>query len=742
LFYFNPPIRDALIAWLDILLNRYGSQRTNSTFMIFSLSNCLFRLAALVTFGLAVAAAQTQDISGNKLLNGSFQFRHVAVQAVDANYNPTEITATFGTIKFDGAGNYTVTATTIDNTLSSGAPQGLNISGTYAIGSNGTGYVANPLYPTDPNSNIYGAVAQGVYTGSSTEEGVEGYILNDIFIAIPAGTPLSNSKFTSPYQTGLLDFTNAGSTAIKNALFKLSPNGQGGFSTFTLTGQAANQSASILTQTVTGATYNFNSDGSATLTVLAATGVSAANSLFTGTKTLFPSADGNFILGWTANGYDIFFGVKALTSTGTNSITNGLYFTAALEDAASGNGVDAFYGSSHIFGNSAGDAVIHERLNVSGAQYAIDFGIDDDQIDLNPDGTVNLDLNNYQYGFGDNGLGFVSIGTYGNFSLVVGIEPSPFSGPGVYLNPIGIVNAASYQPITASLAPGEIITLFGTGLASGIASAPGGNGFSTTFGGVSVSIDGFACPVFYVSPTQISAIVPYEVASNQTGLANIQVTSNQIASNVVQMYLTDSAPGVFSQNEDGIGFGDALHAANNTLVTPSNPAQPGEYLSLYMAGLGTVTPGVADGAPSPTNPLSVSDLYNAGNLAVYFNDYGPNGTTGNLGTIGFAGLAPYFTGLYQLNVQVPSSGLSPGDDVYIEFVTDAADVNQIQIPYGDGATTTKLPAQGANRRASVIRAQRLRSATEPTSRTSSNLRSRSTPPEAGRLASDSAAPAR
>ena len=133
-------------------------------------TNSYFRGGTAV-FGLAAAAGQTQDTSGNGLLKGSFRFRHVAIQNVDANYNPTEITATYGTITFDGAGNYTVTGTTVDNTVSSGAPQPLNVTGTYAIGSNGAGYIANPLYPTDSNAYIYGAVAQGVYTGSSTESG-------------------------------------------------------------------------------------------------------------------------------------------------------------------------------------------------------------------------------------------------------------------------------------------------------------------------------------------------------------------------------------------------------------------------------------------------------------------------------------------------------------------------------------------------------------------------------------------
>jgi hypothetical protein len=41
--------------------------------------------------------------------------------------------------------------------------------------------------------------------------------------------------------------------------------------------------------------------------------------------------------------------------------------------------------------------------------------------------------------------------------------------------------------------------------------------------------------------------------------------------------------------------------------------------------------------------------------------------------------------LYQINVQVPTTGLTLGDAVYVELVTDAADIDQIQVPYGAGA---------------------------------------------------------
>ncbi len=664
-------------------------------------SNSLRNAVALAGLGLAAACAQqTQDTSGNGMLKGNYRFRNVAVQNVDNNGNPTQVTATYGTITFDGNGNYTITGSQVDNTVSGGAPQAFNTTGTYAIGANGTGYIASPLYPTDSYDYEYGAVAQGVFAGSATEAEDESYVLNDIFIAIPiASTAPTTASFTSSYQTGLLDLQGGGSASIMNALFQLSPNGKGNFGTITLNGQASNQTAPSLTQTIANASYIFNSDGSATLTIpQASNGVSSTNDLFnSGQKTMYESADGNFILGWTNSGYDIFFGVKALTSPATNSLTKGLYFTAGLEDApfatSSGyiNGTDSYYGGDSLSGDAPGDAIIHERLNYP--NYLSEDSGGDDLISLNSSGaTPNPDYNGYSYMFGDGGLAFVAIGTQGNFSLVVGLHAPAFSGTGVFLNPVGVVNAASYQPITASLAPGELITLTGTGLysGSGVNVAPSG-AFPTSLGGVSVTIDGVACPIYYVSATQIAVVAPYELASNTSGYANIQVTNNKVTSNVVQMYLTDAAPGAFSQTANGIGYASALHAATGQLITPANPVQPGEYISIYLTGLGTVTPPILDGAVGPSNPLSLADVNTAGNLTVSFSDY-TTGSFGNAGTIQFAGLAPTLAGLYQINVQVPTGVLGVGDNVYVEFQTDYAYNSQVQIPYGTPSGRADRPS--------------------------------------------------
>ncbi len=624
------------------------------------------------------AMAQTQDISGNAQLNGVFRFRHVAVQNVDSNFNPTQITASYGTITFDGKGKYAVVGFSVDNTVAAGVAKPLAVSGTYAIGANGAGYVSDPLYPTDVHDYIYGAVAQGIYTGSSTESEDESFILNDVFVAIPVGTALTNAGFTTQYQGGLLDFGTPGGNGIKDALFALTPDGKGGLGTITLSGQAAAQGSTAISQSIAGATYNFAADGTATLTLPLPNGVSASNALLTGTKTAYVSADGNFVLGWTNAGYDIFFGVKALGTGGTNALTQGLYFTAALEDWPGSSGTDSFYGATVNSANANGDAIVHQRVNLSGAP-SFDYGVAD-QINVNSDGTTGVGLDDYQYVYGAAGQAFVAVGTSGDYALMIGTHAPNFTGSGVFLNPVGVSNAASFQPVTASIAPGELLVLYGSGLASGTIVTPGAAGFPTTLGGVSVTFNGTAAAIYYVSPTQMSVIVPYGLAANQTGLANIQVNNNGQLSNVVQVYLTDAAPGSFSQGANGIGLAASRHALTGQLITTANPAQASEFISLYLTGLGPVTPPIADGAVGPSSTLSWADVYNAGNLSVSF--FGTDGTTAT-GTIQYAGLTPTLGGLYQINVQMPSTGLTLGQNVFVQISTDAAVIDQIQVPFGN-----------------------------------------------------------
>ncbi len=390
---------------------------------------------------------KTFDSSGNGLLKGTYNFRHLAATALDSNGNPTEVTATSGVINFDGKGNYSLAGSYVDNTIAKGAPQNINViscaagkapCGNYAIGGNGLGFIANPLAPGDVSNVIRGAVAQGVFAGSDTEGSRLGCLANpsnncsdfDVFVAIPTGSLASNASLTATYQMAVLDFAGGDSATINNAIGNLSPDGKGGIGTMFLTGQASNQaSAGSLQQYVTGATYQVNGDSSVTLTLQAPVGVAAADSLFLGTRTMFVSADGNFVLGWNPSGFDIFVGIQVPAQPATQSNTQGLYFIGGLEDSPAGAGVDSFYGSISGSGDSNGDAIVHQRLK-SPWFFPYDY-VSDDQILLNA-GNVGSDYNGYQYAFGPNGAALRRHRQSGALQSDRGIAGSQFQQAGSF----------------------------------------------------------------------------------------------------------------------------------------------------------------------------------------------------------------------------------------------------------------------------------------------------------------------
>jgi uncharacterized protein (TIGR03437 family) len=654
-------------------------------------------LSAPLTFAPLTFA---QDTSGNSMLSGSYRFRYVA----PINYNSagaiSEVVAADGVITFSGTGSYIIAqgSTFIDNTQNGGRPQefpasaSTSAAGSYGISAAGIGYISSPLAVLSSSFEVaeYGTLSDGIFVGSATEsDGEIGSVVNDLFVVMLVGTPPTNSTFTSPYWIGSLDFSGGSDAQLKNALLEISPNGSGGLGTLSVTGQTYNQPGVSLSQTVTGATYSFASDGGATLTLPLPSGVSATDALFTGTgantKLMYVSSDGHFVLGWNPNGYDIFFGVQALTVPGTDSLFKGLYYLGGLSDQPlvvksntieSGCGAESFWGSENADGVE--DEIMHQRLLsqfCSNSGAVTDFGTDD-YTAISSDGSASDALGNL-YAFGDSGKAFVSISnSLGYLSLMIGIHaPSFCPGSGLCLNPTGVVNAASWDPVTAGFAPGELITLFGSGFSSSTLANIGGLPFGTSLGTTQVLVNEELAPIYYVSPTQISAIIPYGVNA-ATGYAEIQVNNGGLLTDPVQVFLTDANSGIFSQGQDGIGDAIAEHA-NGSIVSPNNPAQPGETIVLALTGMGAVTPLVQDGAVGPSSPLSYANNFTTANeLLVLFNDYN-NNVTGQQATVSYAGLYPGLAGLYQMNVQVPTN-VGPGE-VYIEVVTDAADVEQVTV---------------------------------------------------------------
>jgi uncharacterized protein (TIGR03437 family) len=194
-----------------------------------------------------------------------------------------------------------------------------------------------------------------------------------------------------------------------------------------------------------------------------------------------------------------------------------------------------------------------------------------------------------------------------------------------------VVNAASSSP---ALAPGALVSIYGANLAGSIAQAAGWP-LPTQLLDVNVAVNGAPLPLLYVSPGQINGQLPFNVVGSAT--VSVNTTAGAGAAPVM---ISDTAPAIFSVTAPAGTLPDVTHS-DGSLVTSAAPAQPGEYLTIYSMGLGLVNGSITEGQPAPsTPPLST--------MAVVQVQLG-----GAPVTPSFAGLAPGFAGLYQVNFQVP-----------------------------------------------------------------------------------------
>jgi uncharacterized protein (TIGR03437 family) len=151
-----------------------------------------------------------------------------------------------------------------------------------------------------------------------------------------------------------------------------------------------------------------------------------------------------------------------------------------------------------------------------------------------------------------------------------------------------VVNAASYG--FASVSPGELVTIFGTNIGpTTAASLTITNGsVDTTLSGVTVSVDGKAAPLIYVSQNQISLQVPYE-ASAGSGKAVVVTNGANPAANAT-VTIAAAAPGIFTADGSGTGQAAALNynAATTlySLNSSTNLARIGDPVILYLTGEG------------------------------------------------------------------------------------------------------------------------------------------------------------
>jgi uncharacterized protein (TIGR03437 family) len=228
---------------------------------------------------------------------------------------------------------------------------------------------------------------------------------------------------------------------------------------------------------------------------------------------------------------------------------------------------------------------------------------------------------------------------------------------------VGSVVSASAFGGFSSIGGGAWVEIYGTHLASearGWGTADfNGSTAPTSLSGVQVQVAGQPAYVAYVSPTQVNALVPANVAAGQQTLV---VSNGGGNSNSYSVNVKATQPGLLAPSSFLVGGKQYVVAflPDGGFVLPQSgiagvsgrPARPGETITLYGIGFGGVTPDIPVGQlVGQTNDLTQT-------LTVQF------GSTP--ASLMYKGLAPDLVGVYQFNVVVPE--MADSDAVPFTFM--------------------------------------------------------------------------
>jgi uncharacterized protein (TIGR03437 family) len=290
--------------------------------------------------------------------------------------------------------------------------------------------------------------------------------------------------------------------------------------------------------------------------------------------------------------------------------------------------------------------------------------------------TITLTPGTLAPGYYTGSVSIASNAANGSVSVPVSFQVVAVGAPLVYYQ--GVVDNAVYGSFGAAVAPGDIVALFGEQLGS--TQAPGVPP-PTQLGGATVLVNGRAAPLYYSSYGQINLEIPLETA---VGTAQVQVQRDGLTGNTVSLQVASRAPRLLLLG--GSGFGAIQNSKDYSLPAPvgyfgsgatSHPAQVGDYLVIYAIGLGPTNPAVGTDVAAPSSePLARLTTCPASPPCVAPTvEFG----TGFLGAISatpvYAGLSPFFVGLYQVNVAIPAgvpSGNVAVSLVFPDSVTNSA----------------------------------------------------------------------
>jgi uncharacterized protein (TIGR03437 family) len=260
------------------------------------------------------------------------------------------------------------------------------------------------------------------------------------------------------------------------------------------------------------------------------------------------------------------------------------------------------------------------------------------------------------------------------------------AGPPVILYH-GVVDDAIFGADGIGGAPGEVMALFGQQLSFVAPTVGPAPPLAMQLGGASVFVNGEQAPLYYASYGQINFQMPTDTP---IGTAQVQVMTNGQTSNAVSVNVLPRAQGLLLIYGTG-GYGAIVDASqgngNNVLPMPpsitipgfiTQPARPGDVLTIYAIGLGPTNPSVMSGQPAPdgvTAPLAqLTEM-----PTVQFNHLYQYPVSSLTAIPTFAGLSPHSAGLYQINVAVPANCPSGAVEVSAWFSGTPSNAVYVQV---------------------------------------------------------------
>jgi adhesin/invasin len=215
----------------------------------------------------------------------------------------------------------------------------------------------------------------------------------------------------------------------------------------------------------------------------------------------------------------------------------------------------------------------------------------------------------------------------------------------------GVLNAASFISETP-VAPGGLVTVFGSKLAPDSIGLTGQQPFPSELGGTQVLLGGAVLPLLYASDTQINAQAPFDLPLMfQRNLWR----DGALRFRYRRWFRLRQLNLPFSRKiRVDNGQGAIVNGITNQLADKSAPVTAGDTVAIYCTGLGAVNPPVPAGTPA-TGPVSTVQT-----VAVQIGEQIPS--------VIYSGLAPGFAGLYQVNAVVPA-GVAAGSQVPVVLTT-------------------------------------------------------------------------